>query len=272
MDEKTRDDRPMKKIWIGTNWKMTKTLSEGLTYTEQLLAVSEEIRSEIQLFIIPSFTSLLPIKQAIKGSRILLGAQNMHWEARGAYTGEISPVMLSEIGVDLVELGHSERRQYYNETDEDIRKKVKAALAEGIRPLVCIGESLREKEAGVSGEVVAMQLKTALGGLSPSDAEHMLIAYEPVWSIGENGVPADHHYVGNVHAEIREVLLAMFGVAASMIPILYGGSVNRSNSLQYLGLPDVDGLFIGRSAWEVPSFKAILKDVEGFMKENDKYR
>ena len=262
----------MNKVWVGSNWKMTKSWSEGLAYVRELRAVSEKIDSIIEIFIIPSFTSLIPIKEAIRGSRILLGAQNMHWEKQGAYTGEISPSMLSEIGVDLVELGHSERRQYYNETDADIRKKVRAALAEGIRPLVCVGENLEQKGFGDSHEVVAIQLKTALGGLPRKEAERLLVAYEPVWSIGENGVPADPRYVGDMHAGIRKVLADLFGDSASLVPILYGGSVNRSNSLDYLRLPDVNGLFIGRSAWEIQRFADILRDIEGFIRKNEKYR
>ncbi|MFG6150321.1 triose-phosphate isomerase [Halobacillus sp. B23F22_1] len=248
----------MNKIWIGTNWKMTKSTEEGLTYIENLIPISEQLSSRIELFVIPSFTSLIPLQDSLAQTRIHLGAQNMHWENEGAYTGEISPKMLQEIGIDIVELGHSERRQYYNENDQDINKKVHAALNSGFSPLVCIGENIEQKNFAISRETLAMQLKTCLKGISKDQAEKVLVAYEPVWAIGEKGVPADPAYVSYIHHFIREVLEEMFEESSFNIPLLFGGSVNQSNFLDYIHSPHVNGLFIGRAAWTTQSFENIL--------------
>ncbi|MEH7386761.1 triose-phosphate isomerase [Bacillus sp. JJ1521] len=252
----------MSKIWIGTNWKMTKTIVEGVSYTKQLKQIANELTSSIELFIIPSHTALVDIKKEVSDSRIKLGAQNMHWEDTGAYTGEISPKMLDEIGLDLVELGHSERRQYFNENDADINKKVYAALKYGIKPLVCIGENIEQKNNSISREVLAAQLKVCLKGLSEVQAKQVLVAYEPVWAIGENGIPADAGYVGEMHAFLRDTLVEMFPECGPDIPLLYGGSVNLENFLKYIDHKDVNGLFVGRTAWNMESFTIILRELE----------
>jgi triosephosphate isomerase len=252
----------MNKIWVGTNWKMTKTIAEGVSYTKELKRISEGLSSNIELFIIPSHTALVPIKELTSGSKIQLGAQNMHWEDSGAYTGEISPRMLAEIGIDLIELGHSERRQYFNETDQSINKKVLAALKYGIKPLICIGESLEQKNNEISKEALSSQLKVCLKGLTDEQAKKVMIAYEPVWAIGERGIPADAAYVGEIHTFLREILEGIFGGIGSDIPLLYGGSVNRDNFLEYIDIKDVNGLFIGRAAWNTDSFQEILQLLE----------
>jgi triosephosphate isomerase len=255
----------MSKIWIGTNWKMTKTIEEGITYTRELKEVAKNLDPSIQLFIIPSYTALIDIKREVSNTDIIVGAQNMHWEDIGAYTGEISPKMLSEVGVDLVELGHSERRQYYNENDQDINKKVFAALKYGITPLVCIGENIDQKTNGISNEVLAAQLKVSLKDLSLEQAKKVLIAYEPVWAIGESGIPAEPEYVGETHSFLRQTLVEMFGEVGKDIPILYGGSVNLDNYLQYIDYPDVNGLFVGRTAWNMETFKVLLRTLEAHL-------
>lgn len=252
----------MNKIWIGTNWKMTKTIVEGISYTRELKEVAKNLDPSIQLFIIPSYTALVDIKQEVSDSGIKLGAQNMHWEDTGAYTGEISPKMLSEIGLDLVELGHSERRQYYNENDQDINKKVFAALKYNMTPLVCIGENMEQKTNGISNEVLAAQLKVSLKGVSEEQVKNILIAYEPVWAIGENGIPAEPEYVGETHRFLRQTLVEMFAEVGKEIPILYGGSVNLDNYLQYIDYPDVNGLFVGRTAWDMKTFSILLRTLE----------
>jgi L-erythrulose 1-phosphate isomerase len=249
-----------KKVWIGTNWKMTKTLAEGQAYVDELLALGDSLDAAIQLFVIPSYTSLYPLRQQLWNTRVMVGAQNMHWEERGAYTGEISPLMLREIGIDLVELGHSERRQYYNENDADINKKARTALRYGMTPLICIGENLEQKQSGASCETLTRQLHDCLKDMSEELASQVLIAYEPVWAIGEGGVPAEADYVAEIHRHIRGVLGELYQVGAD-IPILYGGSVNTSNFKAYLQAPDVNGLFIGRAAWHMPTFKEILTQV-----------
>ncbi|WP_040203673.1 triose-phosphate isomerase [Neobacillus jeddahensis] len=248
----------MKKLWIGTNWKMTKTIAEGIAFTTRLKQISETLPSAIQLFIIPSHTALVPIKEFTSDSSIYLGAQNMHWEDGGAYTGEISPRMLAEMGLDLIELGHSERRQYFNETDEAINKKVHAALAYALKPLICIGENADHKHYHISKETLASQLKISLHGVSKQQAKNVLIAYEPVWAIGEQGVPADAAYVAEIHDFLRQTLIGLFEEVGLEIPILYGGSVNHDNFLEYSKLENVDGLFIGRAAWDIEQFKEIL--------------
>lgn len=250
------------KIWVGTNWKMTKTISEGLAYTEELVRISKEISNNIELFIIPSYTALTSISKLTSPSRIHIGAQNMHWEDSGAYTGEISPRMLDEIGIKIVELGHSERRQYYNENDTDINKKVHAALRYNMKPLVCIGENIVEKNNNISKETLAAQLKVCLKDLTQEEAGRVMIAYEPVWAIGENGIPADSKYVAEIHEFLREELIQLFREVGLDIPLLYGGSVSHENIIEYINIENVNGLFIGRSAWKTESFEDILKKLE----------
>ncbi|WP_077619425.1 triose-phosphate isomerase [Bacillus sinesaloumensis] len=257
----------MSKIWVGTNWKMTKTIAEGISYTKELKQIANELTSTIELFIIPSHTALVDIKKEVSDSRIKLGAQNMHWEDTGAYTGEISPKMLDEIGLDLVELGHSERRQYYNETDAEINKKVRAALKYGMKPLVCIGENIDQKNNEISQEVLAAQLKVCLKGLSGDQVKQVLVAYEPVWAIGENGIPADAEYVGEIHTFLRRTLIEMYPNIGHEIPLLYGGSVNLDNFLPYIDQKDVNGLFVGRTAWNMETFTILLKELEKHISE-----
>jgi L-erythrulose 1-phosphate isomerase len=252
----------MNKIWVGTNWKMTKTIAEGISYTKELKQVANKLTSNIELFIIPSFTALIDIKKEVAETSIKLGSQNMHWEDTGAYTGEISPRMLKEIGLDLVELGHSERRTYYNENDSDINKKVTAALKYGMKPLVCIGENIEQKNNFISLEILAAQLKVCLKGLSEEDAKQVLIAYEPVWAIGEKGIPADPSYVGEVHTFLRHTLVEMFPESGNEIPLLYGGSVNLDNFLAYMNQQNVNGLFVGRTAWDMSTFALLLQELE----------
>jgi|SRR5690625_2376770 len=255
----------MNKIWVGTNWKMTKTIEEGIAYTKDLVDISKSISSNINLFIIPSYTLLIPVRETIENTNVLMGAQNMHWKDAGAFTGEISPRMLDEIGIDLIELGHSERRQYYNETDMDINKKVLAALNYQIKPLVCIGENKEEKEHHISKETLASQLKISLKDVNCEQANELLIAYEPVWAIGEHGEIAESDYVAEIHAFLRETLGELFGEVGIDIPLLFGGSVNQDNFMDYIQVPDVNGLFIGRSAWDTESFKVILNKLSNYV-------
>ncbi|RKL66463.1 triose-phosphate isomerase [Salipaludibacillus neizhouensis] len=252
----------MDKIWVGTNWKMTKTISEGISYTKELKHLAEKITSDIELFIIPSHTALIDIKREVSNSRIRLGAQNMHWEDNGAYTGEISPRMLHEIGIDLIELGHSERRQYFNENDYEINKKIFAALRYGMKPIICIGENIEQKNNSASYETLASQLKICLNGLTEKEAKQVLVAYEPVWAIGEKGIPADSKYVGEIHTYLRQVLVEMFPESGLQIPLLYGGSVNLDNFLKYIEQKDVNGLFVGRTAWNMETFTVMIKELE----------
>lgn len=247
----------MNKIWIGTNWKMTKTIGEGIEYTNKLIQISNTLIQNIELFIIPSHTSLVPIKELAVNSSVHVGSQNMHWKESGAYTGEISPRMLNEIGIDLVELGHSERRLYFNENDQNINKKVLTALDFGMKPLICIGENLEQKNSHISKEILTIQLKIALKNVPKEQINNILIAYEPVWAIGEQGLPANPDYVAEIHNLLRDTLNEIYK-DGGRIPLLYGGSVNKENCLDYLKNREVNGLFIGRAAWEIDSFQEIL--------------
>jgi L-erythrulose 1-phosphate isomerase len=250
-----------KNFYIGTSWKMYKTASEGAEYLRQLKNGLPDL-PHCQVFVAVPFTALWKAVEATQGSPVLVGAQNMHWADEGAYTGEVSPKMLKETGIQLVELAHSERRTYYNENDQEVNKKVKAALAHGLIPLVCVGERASDKSYGVSADFLSMQLRIALYGLTPGQAERVWIAYEPVWAIGEGGRPAEPAYADAMQAHMREVLRDLFGPhSGQAIPILYGGSVNQENALELARQPNIDGLFIGRAAWSVDSFLRIIRDV-----------
>jgi L-erythrulose 1-phosphate isomerase len=254
-----------KRFYIGTSWKMNKLAKEGAEYLGQL---KDELPAlpGFQIFVVVPFTALWKAVESVQGSSILIGAQNMHWADEGPYTGEISPKMLIETGIHLVELGHSERRAYNNETDQEINKKVKAALAHGLIPLICVGESLAEKNYGISAEIHTVQLRTALHGLTSAQAERVWVAYEPVWAIGEGAAPAEPDYADAMQAQIRSVLVNMFGRASGgYIPILYGGSVSPENAPILASYPNIDGLFIGRHAWTVGSFLDMIHSVEAVL-------
>ncbi|MBU4440535.1 MAG: triose-phosphate isomerase [Acetobacterium sp.] len=257
----------MKKFLLGTNWKMNKTLAEATKYTDELITVIEK-HAQLEIFIIPPYTHLWKIKELIdsKKSALELGAQNMHYEDAGQFTGEISPVMLKEIGLDIIEIGHCERRQYFNETDETVNLKTLAALKHGFIPLICIGEKAEDKSYHVSKEMLAKQLKIALKNVSRDAIGKFWIAYEPVWAIGVNGTPAETPYVKEIHDFLRGVLVDLFGTAGKDVPLLFGGSVNINNASDYAQLENVDGLFIGRSAWEPDLFEEIMVAVEKVVK------
>lgn len=253
----------MKKLYIGTNTKMSKTLCETTAFLEELYQLTEDIsREELELFVIPSFTTLESARRCVPRDMIRLGAQNIAWEERGQFTGEISPLMLSEIGVEIAEIGHSERRHILHETDEEENKKVLCALNHGFTTLLCIGETGQQKEFGVADEVLRMQLKIGLKGVSPDLTKKLWIVYEPVWAIGVSGVPASAEYAGEKHALIRRTLRELLGDEyGSAVPVLYGGSVNSKNAVELINVPDIDGLFIGRSAWDAKSFNGIIREV-----------
>ncbi|TWD48917.1 triosephosphate isomerase [Agrobacterium vitis] len=243
--------------WIGTSWKMNKTLGEALVFANRLADVAET--PGIQRFVIPPFTAVRDVKKALAGTATKVGAQNMHWADHGAWTGEISPLMLKDCGADLVELGHSERRSHFGETDDTVGLKVEAALRHGLTPLICIGETLAEREAGDAQKVLEMQVRAALLRLSPAQSKaEILLAYEPVWAIGEGGIPATVDYADARHAEIIAVAQSVLGRA---IPCLYGGSVNPGNCEELVSSPHIGGLFIGRSAWSVDGYLDILARV-----------
>ncbi len=250
----------MKRIILGTNWKMHKNIAQTVAYMAEL---SEMVKQypEFAYFVVPPYTSIAAALQFGKPCGIMIGAQNAHWLDEGAYTGEISVPMLREIGADLIEIGHSERRQYYNESDYTVNKKTLKTLGSGLTALVCVGENSEEKEHGATAEVIGRQVKIALNGVAAASVDRIWIAYEPVWSIGESGVPAEPSYAEDVHAIIRMALIRLFGQLAADIPILYGGSVNTGNAAQLIVRENIDGLFIGRSAWNVETFRIISQRV-----------
>lgn len=243
-------------VWIGTSWKMNKLLAEGRAFAEGLKAAEAARDPRIQRFVIPPFTLAREVKALLDGTSVKVGAQNMHWAEAGAWTGEVSPPMLRDCNLDIVELGHSERREHFGETDETVGLKAEAAVRHGLIPLVCIGETLAEREAGRARAVLEAQVRGALGRLSGSQkSAQVLLAYEPVWAIGVNGLPATSDYAEARQAEIIAVAEDVLG---RRIPCLYGGSVNPGNCEELITCPHIDGLFIGRSAWHVEGYLDIL--------------
>lgn len=251
------------RLYLGTNTKMYKTISDTMSFLQELHDLTGDLKDlPLDLFVIPSYTALERAGRFLADSHIRLGAQNMAWEKEGQYTGEISPLMLKETGVSIVEIGHSERRHIFCETDEQEEKKVQCAARYGFTPLLCIGETAGNREYGISDEVLSTQLKIGLHSITEEQAKNLWIAYEPVWAIGVNGVPAAVGYVMERHQNIRRVLVERFGeITGRQIPILYGGSVNPLNAPELIRLPDVDGLFIGRSAWVAETFNHIIRQI-----------
>lgn len=252
-----------KKFLFGTNTKMFKTIQDTVSFISELDKLTSAIdNSYFDLFVIPSYTTLYCANQLTQNSHIMLGAQNMCWEEKGQFSGEISPDMLKEVGVKTVMLGHSERRHTFFETDEMINLKTICALRNNFIPLICVGETAEQKQYGISDQVLASQIKIALHNVAAQDAKKVRIAYEPVWSIGVNGTPASASYVLQRHKTMRDTLTDLYGdEIASNIPLLYGGSVNPQNALELCIIDNIDGLFIGRSAWQASNFYGIITSV-----------
>jgi triosephosphate isomerase len=245
----------MKTPWIGTSWKMNKTRAEARAFAE---ALKTSHFSNVQPFVIPPFPYIAEVAQILSGTSVKVGAQNMHWETHGAWTGEVSPLMVKDCGASLVELGHSERRSHFGETDETVAKKVAAAVKHGLIALVCIGDTRSEYEAGATADVLAKQTRYALRDVGKGAPGKVIIAYEPVWSIGEGGIPADPGFANDQHRRLKALTAEIAGEA---LPILYGGSVNPQNCCGLAAMPDIDGLFIGRSAWDAQGFIGIITAV-----------
>lgn len=254
----------MRTLWLGSGWKMNHSMSEALEYSTSLKSFLSNISPRCSLFLIPPYTVLHAVSQVLADTQVMIGAQNMHWKDNGAHTGEISPVMLKDCGVQIVELGHSERRTDNNETDSTVNLKTLSALRHNLRPLICVGETLEEKESGRGEAVITRQVSRALEGVSAESLSSIIFAYEPVWSIGENGSPAGSEYVNHIHGLIRAVIEknGKSSPDAPTPPILYGGSVRLENAALYIQQPFVDGLFVGRAAWKAEGFIKILKVME----------
>ena len=246
----------------GTGWKMNFDTAATRGYASSLCAAlggMDHARTDI--FVLPPFTALHQAKAAFAGSPVAIGGQNMHWEASGAWTGEISAPMLIDAGCRYVELGHSERLRHFGETYDLVRLKVNAAFAHDLLPILCIGEMADEKAAGRTDAVLEYQILTALADQSPETAPMTVLAYEPRWAIGANAA-ADPAYVAERHAFIRAVIAKRFGAStAESVRIVYGGSVNQQNGAALAALADVDGLFVGRAAWTPEGFADIIRIV-----------
>jgi triosephosphate isomerase len=247
----------MRKPFICGNWKMYKTVSEAVAFlgeAKKLVAGADGVEVGIGA---PA-TALKSLADAAKGTNIRIGGENCHWENEGAFTGEIAPGMLVEAGCSFVILGHSERRQYFGETDDSVNKKVKAALAAGLDVIFCCGETLAQREAGRASEVVDGQVKNGLNGLSASDMKRIVVAYEPVWAIG-TGKTATPAQAQETHAGIRKLLAALFGKdTAEAVRIQYGGSVKPDNVKEIMAQADVDGALVGGASLKPDSFAKLV--------------
>ena len=248
-----------RKIFIAGNWKMNKTAAETAELASALKASLAQFAGKCEIAVCPTFTSLATAVEILKGSNVKVGAQNIHWADNGAYTGEISGAMLKEIGVEYVIIGHSERRQYFGETDETVNQRIKAALKYGLKPIVCIGETLAEREGGVTNTVLEKQIRGAFADITAADMDAVTIAYEPVWAIG-TGKTATPDVAQETHAFIRSVLTALFGDKAQDIVVQYGGSMKAENSGALVSKQDIDGGLIGGAALKADSFTALIQN------------
>lgn len=248
----------MRKPIIAGNWKMYKTPPEACRLVEELKPLISNL-PEVEVVVCPPFTSLAAVYDLLQGTNVRLGAQNLHYARDGAYTGEVSGIMLAAAGCRYVIIGHSERRQYFGETDTMINQKVKAALAAGLIPIACVGETLAEREAGQTETVTVRQVEGALQGLSADEAAGLVLAYEPVWAIG-TGKTATAAEAQRVIGLIREQVAALFGKEAAVkIRIQYGGSVKPENIKEIMAEPDIDGALVGGASLTAASFASICR-------------
>jgi triosephosphate isomerase len=248
--------------FIAGNWKMHKTVAEALALVRELRGMVSMIRDQVEIAVAPPFTALQPVVKAVEGSNIKVAGQNCHWEAKGAFTGEVAADMLKEAGCAYVIIGHSERRQFFGETDETVNKRLKAVFKAGLKPILCVGETLAEREAGRTLAVVERQVNGGLAGLPADEAKIIVIAYEPVWAIG-TGKVATNAQAQEVHASIRKLLASAYGQSvAAGIRIQYGGSVKPDNAVELLAQPDIDGALVGGASLKADDFAKIIKAVK----------
>jgi triosephosphate isomerase len=254
------------KPFLAGNWKMHKTIPEAVEMVKALKEESPQL-TDAELVVIPPYTMLSEVKKVIEGSTIQLGAQNIFWEEKGAFTGEVSPLMLKDAGCQYVTIGHSERRQYFGETNETVNKKIKAALAHELTPIMCIGESLEEREKGNTMDKVETQINSGLEGLGKDEIRRIVIAYEPIWAIG-TGVTATPSQAEEVHSFMRKKLTEKYGnEIASYAIILYGGSVKPANTYSILKENNINGALVGGASLEADSFIQITKEAIKAYKE-----
>ncbi|MCI8441540.1 MAG: triose-phosphate isomerase [Provencibacterium sp.] len=254
-------NKNLRRAVIAGNWKMNKNRAEAKALLAELLPMVKE--ADCGVIVCVPFTDLETALEATRGTSVAVGAQNCHWEKSGAFTGEISAQMLAEMGIQYVIIGHSERRQYFGETDETVGRRVRAALDAGLQVILCVGETLSQREQGITGEVVGLQTKVALQGVSAEELQKIIIAYEPVWAIG-TGRTATSAQANEVNHLIREVVAGLYSKAdADALTIQYGGSMNAKNAAELLGQEDVDGGLIGGASLKAPDFTAIVNAASG---------
>ncbi len=248
----------MKKALIAGNWKMNNDVEESLKLAENLKSMSKNFDEDVDVLICPTYVALYAVKNVLIDTNIKIGAQNMHFEDHGAFTGEISPSMLKNMGVDYAIIGHSERRQYYNETDEAVNKKLKAALKYGLNPILCVGETLEQRQGGIEKKTVKNQICKAFDGIEDIDAEKIAVAYEPIWAIG-TGITATSDQVNEMAEFIRTSIAEIYDIELSeKIIIQYGGSVKSDNANEILSLPHIDGALVGGASLKADEFIKII--------------
>ncbi|MCG8515388.1 MAG: triose-phosphate isomerase [Halanaerobiales bacterium] len=247
----------MRKPLIAGNWKMNKTLEQAEELVQDLIQRLQGI-DQVEIAICPPAVNLAGISNLVKDTNLRLGAQNMYWEESGAYTGEISAPMLKTVGVNYVIIGHSERREYFAETDQEVNRKVKAAFKAALRPIVCVGETLAEREQGQTRDKVREQVKAGLAGLTPEQLVELVIAYEPIWAIG-TGKTASAEEANQVIAYIRRIVRSGFGASADLMRIQYGGSVKPDNIVELMTQPEIDGALVGGASLDPDSFTSIVR-------------
>jgi len=242
---------------IAGNWKMYKTGDDAVETARRLLDLVKDVRDR-DIMIAPPFTALSQVSQIVNGTPVGLGAQNLYWEKEGAFTGEISPEMLTAAGCQYVIIGHSERRQFFGETDETVNQKIRAANANSLIPVFCIGESEQERDSNLTFSVLDKQVQSGLQGFASGDLERLVIAYEPVWAIG-TGKTATSSQAQEVHSFLRSLVEKLFGeILAQSIRILYGGSVKPNNIVELMGMPDIDGALVGGASLDAETFSKIV--------------
>ena len=247
----------MRRKVIAGNWKMNMLPNETIDFIQELTSLVKDTKNEVILCV--PYTDLFYALLHVQGTNIKIGAQNMHWEEKGAYTGEVSAPMLKSIGVEYVIIGHSERRQYFAETDETVNKKIKSALAHGLKPIVCVGETLEQREAGETETIVTNQIAKAFEGIASENLEKIIVAYEPIWAIG-TGKTATKEDANNTIMQIRKKLAEIYGQnEAEGVIIQYGGSVKSSNAKELFEMSDIDGGLVGGASLKAEEFSKIVK-------------
>ncbi|MDI6712025.1 MAG: triose-phosphate isomerase [Anaerosomatales bacterium] len=250
-----------RRMMVAGNWKMHTTSGEGAVLVQDIAREMEAVRGEVEVVVCPPFTGLKAVSTVIEYDRVpvALGAQDVFWEFEGAYTGEVSPRMLADLGCSYVIVGHSERREHFGETDETVNRKVKAVFASGMTPIVCVGEPLAVRESGETERFVRDQVMAGVAGLSADDAVRLVVAYEPIWAIGTGRTPTPES-ANDVARSIRATIGAMYGPPAAMqMRVLYGGSVKPENARHFFGEPDIDGALVGGASLDAASFVDIVR-------------